>query len=150
MNNQFTVKQLSADNISDVKACQERNFTNCFHVNTWDTFLTFSDSSYVLYLNNSTVIGYVIANHGHISSLAVDEAYRRCGLGKMLLQTLLSSKKILAPILAPVRPSNDVGRAFLKTFGFIERGSVKDYFRNPTEDGLISIYSKHLIDPSNK
>ncbi|NMA91808.1 MAG: ribosomal protein S18-alanine N-acetyltransferase [Firmicutes bacterium] len=87
------------------------------------------------------VVGYggiwLIVDEAHLTTLAVDQAYRGRGIATALLQNLVeSARRIGATKMSlEVRPSNRIARHLYEGFGFKIRGVRKRYY--PDEDALI-------------
>lgn len=74
---------------------------------------------------NNNVVGYIIFwiqknNEGHIISLAVDEKYRRQGIGTRLVNSAIKilKKFNVKEVSLEVRKSNKVAIKFYKALGF--------------------------------
>ena len=72
-------------------------------------------------------------------NVAVDGDYRRQGVGKMLIETLVEHLKARGShcLTLEVRDSNTPARNLYASLGFSEIGRRKNYYRNPREDALI-------------
>ena len=75
----------------------------------------------------------------HINNLAVLPAFRRIGVGSVLLGYVLQQGAALGAKRATleVRRSNDPARLMYERFGFSVAGVRKDYYSKPVEDALI-------------
>lgn len=85
------------------------------------------------------VILYCIADQGEIMRIAVDEALRRRGVARQLLEeTLRYCKQNGADtILLDVRESNQAAISLYKKHGYIEDGIRKNFYTNPSEDAIL-------------
>ena len=73
-----------------------------------------------------------------IYNICVASEYRKNGIGRALIQEMIRGRKEkTTSIWLEVRRSNDKARSFYKGLGFETIGSRKNFYRNPTEDGLI-------------
>lgn len=94
------------------------------------------------------VAGYVSMNaisyEGFINNLAVKEKYRRRGVGSALIQALIqcAQTREMSILTLEVRPSNLSAIALYEKFGFRREGERKNFYTNPTENGLIM--TKHM------
>ncbi len=96
---------------------------------------------------NSAIIGFVAGavrdSHGHISGIAVDEAYRRVGVGKQLLKA--ADAKFLGDgfdrVTLEVRVSNIAAIRFYEDQGYRSLYTVKGYYADG-EDAIV--YEKGL------
>ena len=86
------------------------------------------------YVGSQTVLGET-----DMMNLAVDPDYRRKGLGKELILSLIEAlrQRESRCLTLEVRDSNAPARALYEGLGFQEIGRRKNYYRNPKEDALI-------------
>lgn len=81
------------------------------------------------------ILGYIIfAKEGHILSIAVHPLRRRRGIGKELIQQVMTYPRIQR-VWAEVRRSNQGAQAFYFHLGFQVTGLAPNYYGN--EDGLM-------------
>jgi len=89
------------------------------------------------------IIGYICANfvlhEAHILNLAVHQAWRRRGIGSILLNETLRELKNKGCVFVylEVRASNTGARAFYERFGFATESRRKKYYEHPDEDALL-------------
>lgn len=82
----------------------------------------------------SKVAGYAgmwhIVNEGQITNIAVDKAYRRKGVGSLLLESLITTAgdKEMIGLTLEVRVSNIAAIEFYKKYGFMPEGIRKGYY----------------------
>lgn len=89
------------------------------------------------------VVGYggiwLILDEGHVTNIAVDSRYREKGIGKKLVEGLISlcsEEKIMAMTLE-VRASNIAAQNLYKKYGFTEFGIRPNYYADDKEDAII-------------
>ncbi|MFB6184955.1 MAG: GNAT family N-acetyltransferase [Haloarculaceae archaeon] len=98
--------------------------------------------------DRNCVVGYVVADvvadHGqrlgHVKDIAVAERRRGEGVGRRLLGralTVLAGRGVTATKLE-VREGNDSALALYRSFGFVHRGTLSNYYSNG-EDALVMI-----------
>ncbi|MDD5604201.1 MAG: ribosomal protein S18-alanine N-acetyltransferase, partial [Eubacteriales bacterium] len=89
------------------------------------------------------IVGYagmwIVADEAHIMNIAVLPAYRRHGMGSLLLNELISTaaKKNIGKMTLEVRKSNLAARALYQKFGFVPAGQRKAYYADNREDAVI-------------
>ena len=89
------------------------------------------------------VLGYggfwMIAGEAHISTLAVAPAWRKRGLGELLLWSMLKRAAAMRAFEATleVRVSNRVAQRLYQKYGFEEVGRRRRYYQDNGEDALI-------------
>ncbi len=82
---------------------------------------------------------WVMADEAHIISIAVREAYRRQGLGELLLIPAIDLARELTPrtITLEVRASNTTAQHLYDTYGFTQVGVRRNYYTEEREDGFV-------------
>lgn len=82
---------------------------------------------------------WLILDEGHITNIAVDEEYRRLGLGKKLLEELimLCKRYEIGSMTLEVREDNDPAIALYKSYGFIESGRRANYYQDVGKDAIL-------------
>jgi [ribosomal protein S18]-alanine N-acetyltransferase len=94
------------------------------------------------------ILGFLIAQHispeWELENIVVAANARRKGLGKRLLQHLLSAAHEInsASVFLEVRESNTAARALYEKAGFAQIGRRKIYYTNPPEDAVL--YRRNL------
>ncbi|MDP1820345.1 MAG: ribosomal protein S18-alanine N-acetyltransferase [Acidimicrobiales bacterium] len=90
-----------------------------------------------------TVVGYgglmLVADDGHITTLAVDPAWHRHKIGTRVLLTLAraSIDRGARNLTLEVRLGNEPAQALYRAFGFAPAGIRKGYYVETQEDALI-------------
>jgi len=81
---------------------------------------------------------WVMADEAHITSIAVREAYRRQGLGELLLIPIIDlSRELKVRIITlEVRASNTDAQNLYAKYGFTQVGVRRGYYTDNREDGL--------------
>ncbi len=94
-----------------------------------------SDNSELL----SYVIGRIIAPEGEIYRVATVPSARRRGIAYRLIDYALKTEKGhgLETVFLEVREKNVPARNLYKSYGFIEAGVRKDYYKNPPDNAVI-------------
>ena len=114
----------------------------------WKTmdFLEMIEKTYAYYFVadiDGAIVGIIgfrdIVGEGEITNVVVDEAYRRCGVGRLLVQKALSKAEELGitDVTLEVRVSNAGAIRLYEEFGFIEEGVRPHFYEKPDEDALI-------------
>jgi ribosomal-protein-alanine N-acetyltransferase len=98
---------------------------------------------YVTARIGGTVVGYgglmLVADDGHITTLAVDPRWHRHGIGTRLLDTLARAgvERGARNLTLEVRVGNDAAQGLYRAFGFAPAGIRKGYYAETNEDALI-------------
>jgi len=98
---------------------------------------------YVVARVGNAVVGYggvmLVADDGHVTTLAVDPAWHRHQLGTRLLHTLATAaiSRGAKNLTLEVRASNRGAQALYRAFGFAPAGIRKGYYVETNEDAII-------------
>jgi tRNA threonylcarbamoyl adenosine modification protein YeaZ/ribosomal-protein-alanine acetyltransferase len=131
--------------LTAVEALQRRSFTNPWGAEAikWELENTDVARLYVLRDPGGALAAYcacwMVFDELHINSLAVEEALRRRGLARRLLQHVLADARRSGAKSATleVRQSNHAARLLYEGLGFHVEGVRRDYYQDPREDALI-------------
>jgi ribosomal-protein-alanine N-acetyltransferase len=84
------------------------------------------------------LIVHVVLDEAHIVSFGVDEAFRRRGLGRALLEDLLRIAKLerVTVVTLQVRYSNEAAQKLYRSVGFKLAGVRKRYYSDNGEDAI--------------
>lgn len=95
-------------------------------------------------MDEDKVVGYIayeiIADEGSLAELAVLPDYRKKGIGRRLVELMLTSCDAVRTVCLEVRTSNVPAISLYKSFGFKAISLRRDYYDNPREDALIMVY----------
>jgi ribosomal-protein-alanine N-acetyltransferase len=82
---------------------------------------------------------WLIVDEGHISTLAVDPAWRGRSLGEWMLVILVETAILrgAGEVTLEVRASNHVAQALYRKYGFVQVGLRRGYYHDNHEDALI-------------
>lgn len=115
----------------------------------WSTSLFMSELGagpsrvYVVARHRSTVIGYgglmIVADDGHITTIAVDPRWHRHKVGTRILHTLATAAidAGASALTLEVRVGNQPAQRLYQAFGFAPAGVRKGYYQETNEDALI-------------
>lgn len=121
---------------------------SCFGTSAWSAEtiaaqLDKPDSYCAVAVAENKVVGYIafekILDEGSIVELAVDPEHRRQGMGRRLVELMLSSCTGVKTICLEVRVSNTAARSLYEAFDFEEITIRKNYYDDPREDAAIMI-----------
>ena len=91
---------------------------------------------------NDRAVGFIAASFVfgdiNIDNFAVDKAFRRMGVGSMLLTELEGLVESFAECIhLEVRESNATAQSLYRTFGFEVDGMRKNFYSKPTENAVL-------------
>ncbi len=87
---------------------------------------------------------YCAADEGEITNVAVGEACRGSGVGRRLMEQILSEAREvgICNVILEVRLSNAVAIHLYESLGFSIQGIRKNFYENPREDGYVMTLSQ--------
>lgn len=98
-------------------------------------------SRWYVYVMNGSIRGHlgcwIMPDHLHITTVAVDQAHRRQGIATSLIKHLHDDLDYDRPYQLEVRQSNDAARKLYETLGYKLYGRRPNYYSNNGEDALI-------------
>ena len=134
---------MTAAQVSQVAALEKCCFADPWSENSVASELENPLSLWLVAMDGERLAGYVgsqtVLGESDLMNVAVDGAYRRQGVGKMLIEALVEHLKAREShcLTLEVRASNTPARNLYASLGFSEIGRRKNYYRNPREDALI-------------
>jgi ribosomal-protein-alanine N-acetyltransferase len=146
---------LADDLVVELVAMRRRHLRGVLRIETqvyprpWSLGLFLSELAlrttriYIVARVGPSVVGYaglmLTGSDGHITTIAVDPAWHRRGVGARLLLAL-SRAGIAAGctgLTLEVRVSNDAAKALYHRFGYAPAGVRKNYYSETNEDALV-------------
>ena len=155
MGNECMVRRMTIADLDAVVAIEEATFPTPWSKDSFRQEIERNVAArYLVAEKGGQVIGYagawVILDESHITNIAIAEAQRGNGYGRMLTQALMQYLANLGAEYATleVRKSNIRAQNLYKSLGFIQLGVRKRYYEDNQEDALIMVCD-HMpeIDP---
>ena len=137
------IVRMNEDNIHSVKQIENECFSNPWSFESLNAELSKVGACFYVAEDDEEAMGYIgfnmVLDEGYIANLAVKEKYRRKGVANALLQKVVDTAKEnnLAFVSLEVREGNVPAINLYNKFGFTKQGVRKNFYRNPTENGLI-------------
>ena len=134
---------MTCDHIEQIAKMEAMCFSAPWSMRSIESELHNSLSLWVVALDGDTVVGYVgsqsVLGEADMMNLAVLPQYRRQGIGKDLVNTLIShlQARTVRCLSLEVRASNEGAIALYQGLGFCPVGRRPNYYANPKEDALI-------------
>lgn len=140
----MTVNDLHESDLSAVAALDRRLFS----AESWSeadlrASLSSPDRRFFTLWDGEILAGFCglqwAGGQGDILTVGIDPAYRRRGLGKELMQTMIRcfAAEGGGALFLEVRRSNAPAVALYESLGFSMIRVIKNYYRQPAEDGLV-------------
>ncbi len=150
----YKLTPMTAEHIPQIAALEQASFSHPWSVEQLQAEL-WKDNGVILVAEgeDGLVLGYaglqVVLDEGYINNVAVAAPYRRQGVAGQLLNAFLRfGQAKLAFLTLEVRASNASAIALYEKLGFQQAGLRRNYYDDPTEDGLImTLEFDHEIDP---
>ncbi len=100
------------------------------------------EGRYIAATDEETVVGicsyYLVCDELELVNIAVDENYRKKGIGKMMMEKMLCEDFAVCSL--EVAEDNLGAIAFYQGFGFVSAGKRKNFYKN--KDAVIMILQK--------
>lgn len=155
MNHECAIRRMNLADLDAVAAIEAATFPTPWSKDSFRQELERNVAArYLVAEKDSQVIGYagawVILDESHITNIAIDEAFRGCGYGRQLTESLMQYISNLGAAYATleVRKSNLRAQNLYKSLGFIQLGVRKRYYEDNQEDALLMVCD-HMpeVDP---
>jgi ribosomal-protein-alanine N-acetyltransferase len=148
-----TITRASGDeDLTEVEALQRRAFTPAWGPGALAWELAHNDVARLYLMRiGGAIVAYcacwLIGEELHINSLAVDEAWRRRGLSRRLLEHVFTDAGRAGARTATleVRQSNRAARSLYEGLGFRVEGVRREYYQEPREDALV-LWNRRLAE----
>lgn len=137
------VENMTDLHLSQVVEIEEKSFTHPWSRESFSEELRKPNSFKFVALMDEKVVGFAILDtvldEGNLLDIAVDENYRRNGIGRLLMNKLfeVASEKKLSFITLEVRESSLPAISLYEAFGFERVGVRKNYYSKPNENALL-------------
>ncbi|MBL8091388.1 MAG: ribosomal protein S18-alanine N-acetyltransferase [Anaerolineales bacterium] len=139
----FIRKMILVD-LEQVVAIDQVSFSLPWPARSFQFELTDNPASrcWVVELDNkiiAMIVSWLILDELHVATIATHPDFRRQGIGKTLLTHALKSAREegVTRSFLEVRESNQVAINMYKSFGFVEDGRRKEYYKDNHEDAIL-------------
>ena len=145
MSDQITIRRMEAGDVASVHAIESATFAVPWSLDSFEKELTNPCARYLVAVKDEAVIGFagvwLVLDEGHVTNIAIAEAYRGMGYGKVLTQALLqyASNLGVAYVTLEVRRSNVRAQNLYMQLGFISVGVRKRYYEDNQEDAYLMV-----------
>jgi len=89
--------------------------------------------------------GAVVLEEAELESVAVDDAWRRCGVGRALSEAVFgwAGMRGAKQVRLEVRAANEAAQALYRELGFETRGMRRGYYVDPVDDAVLMTLTLH-------
>ena len=133
--------RLRERDIPEIAAIEKLSFPDPWSEQSIREELTAPRALCLVCRENGRVIGYLgtrtVLDECDITNIAVHPEYRRQGVARLLLSSLLKELRDVRQINLEVRESNAPARRFYEAAGFKECGRRRNYYETPREDAIL-------------
>ena len=140
------IRPMNADDLDAVTAIEAATFARPWSRTSFQQELERNVAArYLVAEKNGQTVGYagawIILDESHITNIAVAEAERGQGIGRMLTEALMQYLSNLGAAYATleVRVSNERAQNLYKSLGFISVGKRKRYYEDNNEDAFLMV-----------
>lgn len=137
------IRKLEQGDITALVEIEKSSFSMPWSARDMEALLQRDYCLYLVAECDDTVAGFCgltnICNEGNIDNVVVAEAFRRRGIGDMLLRTLLDRgmEAGIEAFTLEVRVSNLTAIHLYEKHGFVSEGIRPKFYEKPTEDAMI-------------
>lgn len=146
MPNECTVRRMTLEDLDDVSAIEAATFPTPWSRESFRQELERNVAArYLVAIKDERVIGYagawIILDESHITNIAIAEAERGHGYGRLLTTALMQYLSNLGAAYATleVRRSNLRAQNLYESLGFVRLGVRKQYYEDNREDAFIMV-----------
>jgi ribosomal-protein-alanine N-acetyltransferase len=139
----IVVAPMRRRHLSEVLAIEAAVYPRPWSARLFEEELERSNRVYVVARAGERVVGYagllMIADDGHVATVAVDPDWQRRGVATRLLRELVRGAMALGAnqLTLEVRASNLGAQELYRRFGFAPAGARKAYYADNNEDAIV-------------
>ncbi len=146
MDQSIVIRALTRNDIEQVLRIENQTFSMPWTRRDFESALNKPQDLYLVVDKGGEIIGYcglwAVLEEGQITNVAVKEAYRHQGIGRLMMEALLKEgiNRGLTEFTLEVRESNSAARALYRSLGFAEAGVRPGFYDKPKENAIIMWY----------
>lgn len=137
------VREMTIEDVEAASAIEAKVFSMPWKADDFAEMVAAEYAYYYVALTENKVVGIIglrnLSGEGEITNVAVEEEYRRYGIGSKLLDRTLDqcSQLGIKDVSLEVRESNVPAISLYESRGFVTEGIRKGFYEKPREDALI-------------
>jgi len=139
------IRDMSMNDLSEVHMLESICDPTPWSINALGYEIDNKDSILKVAVRAEKIIGYVcirtLLDITHVMKISVLPEDRRKGTGSALFSESLKQLRLHQPdvhsITLEVRDSNSAATKLYNNYGFRKTGTRRNYYKNPTEDGIV-------------
>jgi len=140
----FLIRKMIMNDLEQVVAIDQVSFSLPWPARSFQFELTDNPASrcWVVELDKKIVamiVSWLILDELHVATISTHPDFRKQGIGKKLLTHALKSARDegVTRSFLEVRESNEAAIRMYKSFGFVEDGRRKEYYKDNHEDAIL-------------
>ena len=147
------IRRMEIKDLDEVMEIEHASFPTPWSRSSFEIEITRNPNAfYIVAEFRGKVVGFagmwITAGEGHVTNIAVHPKFRRCGLGELLLISLI--ERCIAErargVILEVRERNVVAQELYRKCGFVQIGRRRHYYLDTGEDALV-LYLSDLDRP---
>ncbi len=140
----LVIRKMELNDLEQVVAIDQLSFSLPWPARSFQFELTDNEASrcWVADLDGRVIamlVGWFIVDELHVATIATHPEFRGQGIGKEILLYALrsASEEGAVKSFLEVRESNEVAQKMYRSFGFVEDGRRKGYYKDNGEDAIL-------------
>ena len=140
----FAIRKMEEKDISSVESIEKRFFSIPWSEKSFlDACMTPENIYLVAETEDGSIAGYcglwTVLGEGNITNMAVAETYRKCGVGRKLMEAMEQEGRRMdvSIFFLEVRESNEAARHLYDSMGYTNIGTRKRFYERPVEDAIV-------------
>ncbi|MGN0407590.1 MAG: ribosomal protein S18-alanine N-acetyltransferase [Bacteroides sp.] len=137
------IRKMREEDLDEVEAIEKASFSIPWSRNSIKDAMNTPDNVYIVCEEDGHIAGYcgmwTVLGEGNIVNVAVGEAYRRRGIGREMMDSLIERglEKQVDIFFLEVRQSNEAAKHLYESAGFKNIGLRKNFYEKPCEDACV-------------
>ena len=140
----YVIRKMTLNDLEQVVAIDQLSFSLPWPARSFQFELTdnAASRSWVVELDGRVIamlVGWFIVDELHVATIATHPEFRGQGIGREILLYALRSAKEEGAIKSflEVREGNEIAQKMYRSFGFVEDGRRKEYYKDNGEDAIL-------------
>ena len=140
----MVIRKMTLDDLEQVVAIDQVSFSLPWPARSFRFELTDNEASrcWVADLDGRVIamlVGWFIVDELHVATIATHPEFRGQGIGREILLYSLRAAKEEGAVKSflEVRESNEIAQTMYRSFGFVEDGRRKGYYKDNGEDAIL-------------
>lgn len=143
--NKVIIRPMTMTDVPEISEIESRTFSMPWKAADFLKMISEEYAHYFVATADEKPIGAIgmrnIKGDGQITNFLVDVPFRRRGIGRKLLEYMLSELKAEVETFSlEVRAGNTAAINLYQSMGFIKYGKRPDFYENPVEDALLYLF----------